>query len=71
MILPPRLLASRSALDVLAQDALALRTVQTRAGGFGAEVLSPEGAAAPAARRSRFRGPRLTKNRKPFGGAYV
>ncbi len=48
-----------SSLDVPAQDALALRAVQTRAGGFGAAALSPEGAAAPAAWQSQFRGPSL------------
>jgi FdhD protein len=40
----PTLVASRTALDVPAQDAQALRAVQTRAGGFGAAALSPEGA---------------------------
>ena len=38
------LVASRTALDVPAPEALALRAVQARAGGFGAAALSPEGA---------------------------
>ncbi|MEO5661344.1 MAG: alpha/beta fold hydrolase [Polaromonas sp.] len=33
------------------------QAVQARAGGLGAAAFSPEGAAAPAARQSRFRGP--------------
>ncbi|TAG32584.1 MAG: aminoglycoside phosphotransferase [Polaromonas sp.] len=40
----PTLVASRTALDVPAPEALALRAVQTRAGGLGAAALSPEGA---------------------------
>ena len=43
--LPPRLLTARSALDVPARDAQGLRTVQNRAGGFGAAALSSEGGA--------------------------
>ena len=40
----PTLVASRTALDVLAPEALAPRAVQTRAGGLGAAALRPEGA---------------------------
>ncbi len=43
-LMAPTLVASRTALDVPAPEALALRAVQTRAGGFGAAALSPEGA---------------------------
>ena len=57
--MPPRLLTSCSALDVPTPEASALPPVQTCAGRFGAAVVSPEGAATPAARQSRFRGPRL------------
>jgi glutathione S-transferase len=39
----PTLVASRTALDVLAPEALAPRAVQTRAGGLGAAALCPEG----------------------------
>ena len=38
-------------------EAAHLQAVQARAGGLGAAAFSPEGAAAPAARQSRFRGP--------------
>ncbi len=55
----PTLFASRNALDVPAQDAQALRAVQTSAGGFGAAALSPEGAAARAVWQSQSRGPGL------------
>ena len=55
----PTLVTACTSLDVPARDAQALRAVQTRAGGFGAAALSPEGAAAPAARQSRFGGPCL------------
>ena len=44
MNMAPTLVASRNALDVPAQDAQALRAVQTRAGGFAAAALSLEGA---------------------------
>jgi FdhD protein len=40
-------------------EAAHLQAVQARAGGLGAAAFSPEGAAAPAARQSRFRGPDL------------
>ena len=40
----PTLVASRTTLDVLTPEALALRAVQTRASGLGAAALSPEGA---------------------------
>ena len=43
-LMAPTLVASRTALDVPAPEALALRAVQARAGGFGAAALSPEGA---------------------------
>ena len=64
---PPRSLASRSSLDVPAQDAQALRAGQTRAGGFEAAALSPEGVSvrpevskdAPAVWQSQSRGPGL------------
>ena len=42
-LMAPTLVASRTALDVPVPEALALRAVQTRAGGFGAAALSPEG----------------------------
>ena len=40
-------------------EATHLQAVQARAGGLEAAAFSPEGAAAPAARRSRFHGPGL------------
>jgi len=40
-------------------EAAHLQAVQARAGGLVAAAFSPEGAAAPAARQSRFRGPDL------------
>jgi hypothetical protein len=59
----PTLPTACGSLDVPARDAQALRAVQTRAGGFGAAALSPEGAAAPADWQSQIRGPNL-KNAK-------
>jgi hypothetical protein len=63
----PMLVTSCTALDMPARYAQALRTVQTRAGGFGAAALNPKGATAPAAwpigmlgtGRGQFRGPCL------------
>ncbi len=49
-LMTPTLVASRTALDVPAPEALALRAVQTRAGGFGAIACSLQsGKAGPAA----------------------
>jgi FdhD protein len=58
----PTLVASRTALPLQGAtppEASHLQAVQARAGGLGAAACSPEGAAAPAARQSRFRGPDL------------
>ena len=43
----PTFVASRTALDVLVPEALALRAVQVRPCGLGAAALSPEGAIPP------------------------
>ena len=58
---------STNSLDEVVPEALALRAVQIRAGGFRAAALSPEGAAAPAAWQSQFRGPGL-KGNEPLQG---
>ncbi|MDB5932022.1 MAG: acyl-CoA dehydrogenase domain protein [Polaromonas sp.] len=42
-----------------------LQAVQARAGGLGAAAFSPEGAAAPVARQSRFHGPDLRESSAP------
>ncbi len=65
----PTLVATRTALDVPAQDAQALRAVQTRAGVFGATALSPEGAPAPADWQSQIRGPCLNGDDAPSQAA--
>ena len=56
---PPRSLASLSFLPLQGAtppEAAHLQAVHARAGGLGAAAFSPEGAAAPEARRSRFLG---------------
>ena len=60
----PTLVASRTALDVPVPAALALRAVQTRAGGSGAAALSSEGAAPPEGGLSAERASSL--NMAPF-----
>ena len=60
MCMAPTLPASRGSLPLQGAtppEATHLQAVQARAGGLGAAAFSPEGAAAPAARQSRFRGP--------------
>ena len=62
-MVPPRSLTSCSSLHLAGRrspEASLLSPVQTCSGRFGAAGSSPEGAAAPAARQSRFRGPDLT-----------
>ena len=56
---PPRSLAACGFLDVLAVKSLALRAVQTRAGGFEVGAINSKVAAAPAAWRPPFCGPFL------------
>jgi anthraniloyl-CoA monooxygenase len=48
-------------------EAAHLQAVQARAGGLGAAAFSPEGAAAPAVRQSRSRGPDLKGEATPAG----
>ena len=58
----PTLPAARGSLPLQGAtppEAAHLQAVQARAGGLGAAAFSPEGAAAPAARQSRFCGPGL------------
>ena len=58
----PTLVASRTARPLQGAtppEASHLQAVQARAGGLGAAAFSPEGAAAPAVRQSRSRGPGL------------
>ena len=63
-MLPPRSFASRNSLHLAGRrlpEASLLSPVQTCSSRFGASGSSPEGAAPPAARQSRFRVSDLTK----------
>jgi len=68
----PTLVASRTALPLQGAtppEASHLQAVQARAGGLGAAAFSPEGAAAPAVRQSRSRGPGLKEEASSEGSA--
>ena len=61
---PPRLLTACNVLHLAGRrspEASLLSPVQTCSGRLGAAGFSPEGAAAPAARQSRFCGPCLKR----------
>ena len=63
-VTPPRALTACSSLPLQGAappEATHLQAVQARAGGLGAAAFSPEGAAAPAVRQSRSRGPGLAE----------